>query len=60
MEVTMAQAEYVSNAICALITGASAYPPISLICAAHAEFVATLERDDFRLIRFGIPKSARF
>jgi hypothetical protein len=38
----MAQAEYVSNAIRALITGASANPSTSLVRAAHAEFVAAL------------------
>jgi hypothetical protein len=36
----MAQAEYVSNAVRALITGASAKPSTSRIRAVHAEFVA--------------------
>jgi hypothetical protein len=38
----MAQAEYVSSAIRALITGASARLSTSPIRAAHAEFVAAL------------------
>jgi hypothetical protein len=38
----MAQAEYVSNAIRALITGASTRPSTSPVPAAHAEFVAAL------------------
>ena len=38
----MAQAEYVINAIRALITGASAKPSTSPVRAAHAEFVAAL------------------
>ena len=38
----MAQAEYVTNAIRALITGASAKPSTSPVRAAHAEFVAAL------------------
>jgi hypothetical protein len=38
----MAQAEYVNNAIHALITGASATPSTSPICSAHEKFVATL------------------
>src|SRR4030081_831642 len=38
----MAQAEYVTNAIRAPITGASAKPSTSPVLAAHAEFVALL------------------
>ena len=38
----MAQADYVSNAIRALITGAGAKPSTNPVRAAHAEFVATL------------------
>ncbi len=38
----MAQAEYVINAIRALITGASATPSTSPVRAAHAEFAAAL------------------
>jgi hypothetical protein len=38
----MAQAEYVNNAIRALITGASAKPSTNPIQAAYAEFVAAL------------------
>jgi hypothetical protein len=39
----MAQAEYVSNATCALVTGASEHPSsTTLVRVAHAEFVAAL------------------
>ena len=38
----MAQADYVSNAIHALITGAAAKPSTNPIRAAHAEFVTAL------------------
>jgi hypothetical protein len=38
----MAQADYVSNAVRALITGAGAKPSTNPVRAAHAEFVATL------------------
>ncbi len=38
----MAQADYVSNAVRALITGAGAKLPTNPIRVAHAEFVATL------------------
>ena len=38
----MAQADYVSNAVRALITGASAKPSTNPVRAALAEFVATL------------------
>ena len=38
----MAQADYVNNAIRALITGASAKPSTNPVRAAHAEFVAAL------------------
>jgi hypothetical protein len=38
----MAQADHVSNAIRALITGAYARAPSNPVCAAHAEFVAAL------------------
>jgi hypothetical protein len=38
----MAQADYVSNAIRALITGASAKPSTNPVRAAHAEFAAAL------------------
>ena len=38
----MAQADYVSNAIRALITGANAKPSTNPIQAAYAEFVAAL------------------
>ena len=46
----MAQAEYVTNAIRALITGASAKPSTSPVRAAHAEFVAALAGDPPRPI----------
>jgi hypothetical protein len=46
----MAQAEYVSNAIRALITGASAKPSTNRIRAAYAEFVASLAGHAPRLI----------
>jgi hypothetical protein len=42
MEVTMAQADYVSNAIRALITGAGAKPSTNPARAAHVEFVAAV------------------
>src|SRR5271169_4828044 len=42
MEVTMAQADYVSNAIRALITGAGAKPSTNPVRAAHAQFVAAV------------------
>jgi hypothetical protein len=42
MEEAMAQADYVSNAVRALITGARAKPPTDPVRAAHAEFVGTL------------------
>ena len=38
----MAQADHVSNAIHALITGAGAKPSINPVRAAHAEFVTAL------------------
>ncbi len=38
----MAQADYLSNAIRALITGSGAKPSTNPIRVAHAEFVATL------------------
>ena len=38
----MAQADYLSNAIRALITGASAKPSTNPVRAAHAEFVAAV------------------
>ncbi len=38
----MAQADYVSNAVRALITGAGAKPSTNPVRTAHAEFVATL------------------
>ena len=38
----MAQADYVSNAVRALITGAGAKPSTNPTRVAHAEFVATL------------------
>jgi hypothetical protein len=38
----MAQADYVNNAIRALITGAGAKPSTNLVRAVHAEFVAAL------------------
>ena len=38
----MAKADYVTNAICALITGAGAKTFSSPVRAAHAEFVAAL------------------
>ncbi len=38
----MAQADYVTNAIRALITGAGEKPPTNPVRAAHAEFVASL------------------
>jgi hypothetical protein len=38
----MAQADYLSNAICALITGAGAKPSTNPVQAAHAEFVTAL------------------
>ncbi len=38
----MAQADYVTTAIRALITGAGAKPSTNLVRAAHAEFVAGL------------------
>ncbi len=38
----MAQANYVSNAVRALITGAAAKPITNPVRAAHAEFVAAL------------------
>jgi hypothetical protein len=46
----MAQAEYVSNVIRALITGADAKPPTNPVRAAHAEFVASLAGHAPRLI----------
>jgi peptide subunit release factor 1 (eRF1) len=42
MEVAMAQAEHVSNAIRALITGANEKPPTNPVRAAHADFVTAL------------------
>jgi hypothetical protein len=38
----MAQADYLSNAVRALITGAGAKPSTNPVRAAHAEFVAAL------------------
>ena len=38
----MAQADYLSNAICALMTGANAKPITDPVRAAHAEFVSVL------------------
>ena len=38
----MAQADYLCNAIRALITGAGTYPPTNAVRAAHVEFVAAL------------------
>ncbi len=38
----MAKADYVTNAICALITGASAKPSTNPVRAAHVELVARL------------------
>ena len=38
----MAQADYVSNAVRALITGAGAKPPTNPVRLAHVEFAATL------------------
>jgi hypothetical protein len=42
MEVTMAQADYVTNAIRALITGANAEPSTNPVQAAYTDFVAAL------------------
>jgi hypothetical protein len=41
----LVQADYIINAIRALATDASARRPLSLVSAAHAEFVATLGRN---------------
>ena len=40
----MAQAEYVSNAVSALTTGANAKPPTSPVRAAHADLMAALAK----------------
>ena len=50
----MAQADYVTNAVRALITGAGTEPSTNLVRTAHAEFVAArsgataLANSDFR------------
>ncbi len=49
----MAQAEDVISAIRAQITGASARPSTSPVCAAHAELVASLTAYPPRLIPVG-------